>query len=153
MNGNYKVIKAPDASRNIFYKLLKRIVIAMNMRKSLTGTKEEVLARAAKMNKKNSYSIIPADGKANYTDHLIGGKYHCVETDTRKTRQERAVLFVFGGGMILGSDKGDVDLCRKIAQITEHDVWFPYYPMCHEHDMLENVEMIFGCYEKNAAVL
>ena len=110
MNGNYKVIKAPDASRSIFYKLLNRVVIAMNMRQSLTGTKEEVLTKAARMNRKRSYSIIPSDGKANYTDHLIGGQYHCVETNIRKTRQQRAVLFVFVGGMILGSDKGDVDL-------------------------------------------
>ena len=62
--------------------------------------------------------------------------------------QNKAILFVFGGGMILGSDKGDVGLSRKIAETTNSDVWFPYYPLCHEHDILENVRMIFECYEK-----
>ena len=52
------------------------------------------------------------------------------------------------GRMILGSDKGDIGLSRKIACKTEADVWFPYYPLCHEHDMLENVQMIYECYVK-----
>lgn len=41
-----------------------------------------------------------------YTDHLIHGQYHCLEIDMEKKRRKNAVLFVFGGGMILGS-------CRK----------------------------------------
>ena len=91
---------------------------------------------------------MPTDNKAHYTDHLIQVQYHCVEINIKKTRQQRAVLFVFGGGMILGSDQGDVGLSRKIAEITNSDVWFPYYPLCHEHDMLENVQMIYDCYVK-----
>lgn len=148
MSENYQLVAAPDARGNLLYGLTKSIVRKMNMKQSLMGTKEEVLARAAEMNQKRSFQIVPTDSKAHYTDHLIGGEYHCVETDIRPTRQERAVLFVFGGGMILGSDKGDTGLCRKIAQTTGHDVWFPYYPMCHEHDMLENVLMLFECYEE-----
>ena len=145
---NYRIVTAPDAKGNALYGLVKSAVKKAKLKQSLVGTKEEVLARAAQMNKKRSFQIIPADSKAHYTDHLIGGEYHCIETDIQTTRQERAILFVFGGGMILGSDKGDVGLCRKIAQETKSDVWFPYYPMCHEHDMLENVKMIFECYEK-----
>lgn len=91
---------------------------------------------------------MPTDNKAHYTDHLIQGQYHCVEIDIEKRRHKNAILFVFGGGMILGSDKGDIGLSRKIAENTGSDVWFPYYPLCHEHDMLENVQMIFDCYEK-----
>ena len=148
MSEKTKVIGAPDARGNILYALTKIIVTKMNIKQSLVGTKDEVLARAAKTNRKRSFQIIPSDDKVHYTDHLIGEKYHCVETDIRTTRQKGAILFVFGGGMILGSDKGDVGLCRKIAQTTERDVWFPYYPLCHEHDMLENVRMIFECYTK-----
>lgn len=91
---------------------------------------------------------MPTDNKAHYTDHLIQGQYHCIEVDVEKKRRDKAILFVFGGGMILGSDKGDVGLSRKIAETTNSDVWFPYYPLCHEHDILENVRMIFECYEK-----
>ncbi len=125
-----KVVKAPNGLNNPLYKLTKAVV------------------KAAKMNAQNRHFIMPTDNKAHYTDHLIQGQYHCVEIDIEKTRRKNAILFVFGGGMILGSDKGDIGLSRKIAENTGSDVWFPYYPLCHEHDMLENVQMIFECYEK-----
>ncbi|MBQ5331011.1 MAG: alpha/beta hydrolase [Oscillospiraceae bacterium] len=143
-----KVVKAPDALGDPLYRIMIKAVIAADLRKSLIGTKEEVLAKAAKMNAKNRHFIMPTDNKAHYTDHLIQGQYHCIEIDMDKKRRKNAILFVFGGGMILGSDKGDIGLSRKIAEKTGSDVWFPYYPLCHEHDMLENVQMIFECYEK-----
>ena len=141
-------MKAPDGLSSPLYRLTKKAVIAMKMKDSLVGTKDEVLAKAAKMNAKNRHFSLPTDSKAHYTDHLIQGQYHCLEIDIEKVRKEKAVLFVFGGGMILGSDSGDVGLSRKIGGSTDSDVWFPYYPMCHEHDMLENVKMVFECYEK-----
>ncbi len=143
-----KVVKAPDALNNPLYRVTKAVVKAAKIRNSLIGTKEEVLTKAAKMNAKNRHFIMPTDNKAHYTDHLIQGQYHCIEVDIEKKRRDKAILFVFGGGMILGSDKGDVGLSRKIAETTNSDVWFPYYPLCHEHDMLENVQMIFECYTK-----
>ncbi|MBR3267199.1 MAG: alpha/beta hydrolase [Oscillospiraceae bacterium] len=143
-----KVVKAPDALNNPLYRLTKAAVKAAKIRNSLIGTKDEVLAKAAKMNAKNRHFVMPNDSKAHYTDHLIQEQYHCLEIDIEKKRRINAVLFVFGGGMILGSDNGDVGLSRKIAETTNVDVWFPYYPLCHEHDMLENVQMIFDCYEK-----
>ena len=143
-----KVVTAPDGLQNPLYRLVRKAVIAADLRKSLIGTKNEVLARAAKMNAKNRHFVMPTDSKAHYTDHLIQGQYHCVEINIEKARQDHAILFVFGGGMILGSDKGDIGLSRKIAEQTGADVWFPYYPLCHEHDMLENVQMIYECYTR-----
>lgn len=143
-----KVVKAPDGLSDPLYRLTRALVVAVKMKQKLVGTKEEVLAKAAKTNAKNRRFSMPTDQKAHYTDHLIQGQYHCLEIDIEKARQKDAVLFVFGGGMILGSDSADVGLCRKIGNITGSDVWFPYYPLCHEHDMLENVQMIFECYEK-----
>ena len=143
-----KVVKAPDGLNNSLYKLTKAFVKAAKIKNSLIGTKEEVLAKAAKMNAKSRHFIMPTDNKAHYTDHLIQGQYHCLEINIEKKRRDKAILFVFGGGMILGSDKGDVGLSRKIAETTNSDVWFPYYPLCHEHDMLENVQMIYECYTK-----
>ena len=143
-----KLVKAPDALNSPLYRLTKAVVKAAKLRDSLVGTKEEVLAKAAKMNAKNRHFLMPTDHKAHYTDHLIQGQYHCVEINIEKARRKRAILFVFGGGMILGSDQGDVGLSRKIAERTDADVWFPYYPLCHEHDLLENVQMIYECYVK-----
>jgi len=147
-NQKDKIVRAPDALNSPLYRLTKAVVKAAKIKNSLVGTKEKVLTKAAKMNAKNRHYIMPTDNKAHYTDHLIQEKYHCLEINIEKKRRNKAILFVFGGGMILGSDKGDVGLSRKIAEITNSDVWFPYYPLCHEHDMLENVQMIFECYVK-----
>ena len=144
-NEQDKVVKAPDAMKNKAYKLTKEIVSRPDLKKSMVGTREEVLTKAAKVNRKRRF-VMPSDSKAHYTDHLIQSRYHCLEIDIAKTRSRNAVLFVFGGGMILGSDRADVGLSRKIAITAGADVWFPYYPMCHKHDMLENVRMIFECY-------
>jgi len=151
LDKGFIVVSAPDARKNVLYRLTKAIVKKADLRKSLIGTKEEVLARAAEMNKKNRHFVMPTDKKANYNDHIIQDRYHCVEVNIRPERMKKAILFVFGGGMILGSDNGDIGLSRKIAKTTSHDVWFPYYPMCHEHDMLENVKMVFECYRKMLA--
>lgn len=144
----YQVTDAPTGIGNPLYKLTKTVVKASNLKKSMEGTKEQVLANAAAANAKNRHFVMPTDSKAHYTDHMILGAYHCVEINCEAQRQKKAVLFVFGGGMILGSDAGDIGLSRKIGMRTGRDVWFPYYPLCHEHDMLENVEMLFACYEK-----
>lgn len=101
-----KVFRAPNALNNPLYQLTKAVVKAAKIKNSLIGTKEEVLAKAAKMNAKNRHFVMPNDSKAHYTDHLIHGQYHCLEIDMEKKRRKNAVLFVFGGGMILGS-------CRK----------------------------------------
>ncbi|MBR6451123.1 MAG: alpha/beta hydrolase [Lachnospiraceae bacterium] len=144
---NYEIIPAPDGRKNVLYRTMRVCCKMMNIRKMLIGSKEEVLERVAKINARNPF-ILPTDKKAYYTDHLIQNEYHCLEIDMEDKRKERAILFVFGGGMILGSDKGDIGLSRRIAKETGCDIWFPYYPLCHEHDILENVQMVFECYTK-----
>ena len=61
-----KVVKAPDALNSPLYRLMIKAVTAANLRKSLIGTREEVLAKAAKMNAKNRHFIMPTDNKAHY---------------------------------------------------------------------------------------
>lgn len=43
-----KVVKAPDGLNHPLYKLTKTVVKAAKIKNSLIGTKEEVLAKAAK---------------------------------------------------------------------------------------------------------
>ena len=43
---------------------------------------------------------------------------------------ERAILYFFGGGMVIGPDKGDLPVMRKLCRETGCDVWFPFYPLC-----------------------
>ena len=50
MSEKIKMVGAPDARGNILYDITKFVVTKTKMKQSLAGTKDEVLARAAKMN-------------------------------------------------------------------------------------------------------
>ena len=43
---NYEIIPAPDGQKNILYRILRACFKALNIKKMLIGSKEEVLARA-----------------------------------------------------------------------------------------------------------
>ena len=49
-----KIVKAPDGRGNILYRITKSLVRLIDMRGELSGTKEEILARAAKTNRRAS---------------------------------------------------------------------------------------------------
>ena len=51
-----RIVKAPDALNSSLYRLTKALVKASKIKDSLVGTKEEVLAKAAKSNARH---IIP----------------------------------------------------------------------------------------------
>ena len=53
-----KIVRAPDALNSPLYKLTKAAVKAAKLRNSLVGTKEEVLAKAAKMNRSSERTLI-----------------------------------------------------------------------------------------------
>lgn len=82
-DANDRVVAAPDARRSVLYKLTKDVVKAVKIKNSLSGTKQQVLEKAAKMNEKRQFAM-PTDKKANYTDHMIFGQYHCFTTAVQR---------------------------------------------------------------------
>lgn len=52
------------------------------------------------------------------------------------------MLFLFGGGMILGCDAGDMKAALNMGKASGRDVWFPYYPLCTHYSMLDAVKMV-----------
>ncbi|MDY5730181.1 MAG: hypothetical protein SPL05_01420 [Eubacteriales bacterium] len=50
--------------------------------------------------------------------------------------------------MVIGPDKGDLPVMRKLCRETGCDVWFPFYPLCMEHCIIEIYAMVYGCYRK-----
>ena len=150
MKKRYNVVCTSDVTNDTLYAVFKRLaaVKTSGMRKGLIGTKDEILAWAAKQNEKSGGFTVPDDKKAHFSDHIIQGKYHCLEITRSEKRSEKAVLFVFGGGMILDSGQASIGLSRKISKLTGADVWLPFYPLCHKHDIVENAEMVCECYRK-----
>ncbi len=49
---------------------------------------------------------------------------------------------------MIGPDKGDVDVIVKMVKQTGCDVWFPMYPLCTEHCIVEAYEMSYECYRQ-----
>lgn len=61
---------------------------------------------------------------------------------------ERAILYVYGNGMLLPPDKSFITYAQNIGIATQRDVWFPYYPTCIETSVVEAVEAVEAVYER-----
>lgn len=127
--------------------LVRLLLKAMGVKK-FARVPEEVFLKRLKATNKNRGFFLPDDGKAYYADQLIQEKWHCLRIQRREQPSERAILFFFGGGMLMNADKGDVASARRLSERTGCDVWFPFYPLCLEHDIEENIKMAFECYRE-----
>lgn len=131
---------------SIQYELAKAAVKASGIKKIFALPREELLKKAEQMNKSRQFKI-PKDKKARYADRLIQG-HHCLTMEIGETKSDRALLFLFGGGMIMGSDAGDVKVALDMGKKSGRDVWFPYYPLCTHYSMLDAVKMIYKTYRQ-----
>lgn len=50
--------------------------------------------------------------------------------------------------MVIGPDKGDLPVMRKLMQDTGCDMWFPFYPLCTEHCITDTYDMVYECYHR-----
>ena len=89
----------------------------------------------------------PTDSKAYYETITVGG-FPCLIVRENEKPSERAILYFFGGGMVIGPDNGDLPVMRKLCRETGCDVWFPFYPLCMEHCITETYAMVYECYRK-----
>ena len=85
--------------------------------------------------------------KAYYETIAVNG-FPCLIVREHPKPSERAILYFFGGGMVIGPDKGDLPVMRKLCRETGCDVWFPFYPLCMEHCITETYAMVYECYRK-----
>ena len=117
------------------------------MKKVYLYEEDKFLRIVRRMNQSRGF-YMPKDKKAFYFDHMIFGKYHCLVIQNNRQQAKWAILYFFGGGMMLGSDKGDVSVAGKLAKETGCDVWFPNYPPCTDHCITESYDMAFECYRQ-----
>ena len=86
----------------------------------------------------------PTDRKAYY-ETITVDSFPCLIVRENPKPSERAILYFFGGGMVIGPDKGDLPVMRKLCRETGCDVWFPFYPLCMEHCITETYAMVYEC--------
>lgn len=131
---------------SVRYQIAKNLVRLTGMKKLFQLSQDELLKKAEQMNRKRQFQM-PKDAKARYADRVILD-CHCLTMETQPKKSDRALLFLFGGGMLLGADAGDVKIARDMGQRSGRDVWLPYYPLCTGHSMLEATQMVYETYRQ-----
>ena len=125
---------------------LRGLYKALNIKRLYRLPEAELLKEIEKQNKGRGY-FFPTDHKAFYRQREIKG-FPCLIVQGRPEPAKKAILYFFGGGMVIGPDKGDVAVLRKLCKETGCDVWFPFYPLCTEHCITESYDMVFECYRQ-----
>ncbi len=131
---------------SITAKLLYYALKTSGIKKKHTLPESAFLEQVRKMNKNRGF-YVPNNKKAIYQTHEVLG-HKCLIVQTKETPAARAILYFFGGGMMLGPDKGDVDVVVRLADKTGCDIWFPKYPLCTDHCITETYEMVYECYKQ-----
>lgn len=132
---------------SIRYSILSSIIRLSGMKRIFRKDKEEILAFAAKLNRRRGYRGIPESKAAEYTDMVIAGR-HVLKAVPGGRRSSRALLFLFGGGYLMDADAGDVKLAVEIAGASGRELWFPYYPLCTEASIETTFDMVFETYRR-----
>ena len=90
-------------------------------KKAFTLPEEEILKVIEKQNRSRGV-FTPTDHKACYEMIDVNG-FPCLIVRAKPEPSERAILYFFGGGMVIGPDRGDLPVMRKLMQDTGCDVW------------------------------
>ena len=131
---------------SVFAQLLRAAYRLSGAKKAFRLPEAEIRKVIEKQNK-NRDVFMPADRKAHYEMLQVNG-FPCLIVRKTPEPSQRAILYFFGGGMVIGPDKGDLPVMRKLMQDTGCDVWFPFYPLCTEHCITETYDMVFECYRQ-----
>ena len=126
---------------------LLRTVYRLSGAKKAFALPEDALLKAIQKANRGRGFFMPTDHKAHYEKKMING-FPCLVVRAAETPAKRAILFFFGGGMVIGPDRGDAAVLRRLCYGTDSDVWFPFYPLCTEHCITESYDMAFECYRQ-----
>ena len=135
---------------SIFASILRAVYRLSGVKKSFTLPENELRKEIEKQNRHRGV-FTPTDRKAYYETIAVNG-FPCLIVREHPKPSERAILYFFGGGMVIGPDKGDLPVMRKLCRETGCDVWFPFYPLCMEHCITETYAMVYECYRKMIAL-
>ena len=115
--------------------------------KKAFGLPEDELKKVIEKQNRSRGVFTPTDRKAYYETIHVNG-FPCLIVRENEKPSKCAILYFFGGGMVIGPDKGDLPVMRKLMRETGCDVWFPFYPLCMEHCITETYDMVYECYRK-----
>ena len=131
---------------SIFASILRSVYKLSGAKKAFALPEDALRTEIEKQNRHRGV-FTPTDCKAHYETITVNG-FPCLIVRAHPKPSERAILYFFGGGMVIGPDKGDLPVMRKLCRETGCDVWFPFYPLCMEHCITETYAMVYECYRK-----
>ena len=131
---------------SFFASVLRAAYKLSGAKKAFTLPEDEMLKVIEKQNRSRGV-FTPKDHKAHYEMITVNG-FPCLIVRERPQPSKRAILYFFGGGMVIGPDRGDLPVMRKLAFDSGCDVWFPFYPLCTEHCITDTYAMAYECYRK-----
>lgn len=130
---------------SIRFHIVKILIRLIGIKKTFVLPQDQLVARVQKSNRNRGFKI-PARKGMRYTDKTILDGHHCLKIETQPSSSKRALLFLFGGGFLLGPSDGDVKTAERIGKSSGRDVWFPYYPLCTENNVIGSYEMVYAVY-------
>ncbi len=145
-----RVVVAENQRISAFAAMLRRGYQLSGAKKTL-GLPEDALRKEIERQNRKRGVFTPTDRKAHYETIEVNG-FPCLIVREKPQPSKRAILYFFGGGMVLGPDKGDLPVMRRLMQETGCDVWFPFYPLCMEHCIAETYAMVYECYRRMIAL-
>ena len=78
---------------------------------------EDEIRRVIEKQNRHRGVFVPTDRKAHYETVTVNG-FPCLIVREAPTPARRAILYFFGGGMVIGPDRGDLPVMRKLAHDT-----------------------------------
>ena len=147
----------PDMSLQF---IITKLLVRLSGSKRITGLPGDKMLKQIRRRNKLNHFFIPGDGKFIYQDRKVrlenlDGKvdascnlsadFHCLAI-SHKEKKKRAVLCVYGGGLLLAPPRMFIGFAKKMAANTGADVWFPYYPLCDEYTIRDSVRMLYEVY-------
>ena len=104
---------------SIFASIL-RSVYKLSGAKKAFALPEDALRREIEKQNRHRGVFTPTDRKAYYETIAVNG-FLCLIVREHPKPSERAILYFFGGGMVIGPDKGDLPVMRKLCRETGCD--------------------------------
>lgn len=143
---------------SLMFTLAKWMIRLSGNKKTTALPLDALCARLQGFNRSRSFSL-PRDGRFRYreekitldTDAGTRETFPCLvmeQKEAARPEQRRAILYVYGGGMLMAPLPLFLRFAKKMGERTGADIWFPYYPLCDRFTMRDAVRMIAAAYER-----
>lgn len=135
------------------YRMVRTLLRLLPLKAMMSASPERLLRLARKLNQgKESGVLIPKDPSFTYEDCPVvvaGQSWHCLQIRDAKACEKpaKALLYLYGGGMISAPDTSDLRPALQLARVTKREVYVPFYPLCLENSVRVSLDMILACYK------